>query len=271
MILGVINWLMIYGGDQNMVQRYAAARSMREARKATALYSAIALPMWVLFFFVGTALFVYYSKFPDDQASMLEADQVLPYFILTRLPAGVAGILISAVLAAAMSSLDSGINAVSTVGVVDFMKPWSRKTRSDGFYLKWAKVIGLVAILIVMLGAIVFSRIEKESMNDISLIVTSIFGGCLMGLFMIGFFTKHVDGPTATVAMVIAILFNIYLALGWFGLLPEYLTWKLHSYWFGAIVNGLFMAIALAIGSFRRGHKDLAGLTIWTIKSGKDR
>ena len=64
-ILGVVNWLMIYGGDQNMVQRYVAARSTHEARKATALYSAIALPMWILFFFIGTSLFAYYNVFPD--------------------------------------------------------------------------------------------------------------------------------------------------------------------------------------------------------------
>ena len=77
-LLGVVNWLAIYGGDQNLVQRYVSARSTREARKATILYSAIALPMWTFFFFVGTSLFVFYRVFPDPTVAGLEADQVLP-------------------------------------------------------------------------------------------------------------------------------------------------------------------------------------------------
>lgn len=182
---------MIYSGDQNMVQRYAAARSTGEARKATAIYSAIALPMWIMFFFVGTALFVYYAIFPNPTVSALEPDQILPYFILTQVPAGVACIIIAAVLAAAMSSLDSGINATSTVSISDLMKPHLTKHRSDRFYLGAARIIAGVVTLVVILGAITFSRIEKESMNDLSLVVTSIFGGCLMGLFVLGLFFRQ--------------------------------------------------------------------------------
>ncbi|GJM33603.1 MAG: sodium:solute symporter [Saprospiraceae bacterium] len=265
-ILGVVNWLMIYGGDQNMVQRYAAARSTREARKATALYSVIALPMWTLFFFVGTSLFAYYAVFPDPGVAALEADQVLPYFILKNLPAGVAGIVISAVLAAAMSSLDSGINAISTVSVIDLMKPYLAKDRDDKYYLRSARLIAMVVTLLVILGAIIFSRIEKESMNDLSLIVTSIFGGCLMGLFMLGFFTRRVDGTAATMAMVLAILFNIYLGLGSIGWLPPALSLGIHSYWVGATVNGFFIVLALLISYLSpKKEKDLTGLTIWTM------
>ncbi len=265
-ILGVVNWLMIYGGDQNMVQRYAAARSTREARKATALYSIIALPMWILFFFVGTSLFVYYSAFPDPTITGLEADQVLPYFILTKVPAGVAGIVISAVLAAAMSSLDSGINAIATVSVIDLMKPFAIKDHDDQYYLRAARLVAVGATAFVISGAIFFSHIEKESMNDISLIVTSIFGGCLMGLFMLGFFSRRVEGGAATIAMVGAILFNIYLGLGALGWLPPAVTLGLHSYWVGAAVNGFFIVFALAL-SFLRGKEtgDLEGLTVWTM------
>lgn len=271
-VLGLVNWLMIYGGDQNMVQRYAAARSTLEARRATALYSAIALPMWILFFFVGSSLFVYYYTFQNPYVSQLETDQVLPYFILTEIPAGVAGIVISAVLAAAMSSLDSGINAVSTVTVIDLVKPYLAKGRSDKYYLMTARLIGLGVSILVIFGAVVFSRIEKESMNDVSLIVTSIFGGCVMGLFMLGFFTRSVDGTSATIAMALAILFNVYLGLGLLGWLPEAVTLNLHSYWVGAAVNACFIALALILSRLRRKEPGkLQGLTVWTMagKRGK--
>lgn len=265
-LLGVINWLAIYSGDQNMVQRYAAARSTREARKATIVYTAFALPLWVMFFFVGTSLFVYYQNFPDPAINGMEADQVLPYFILTKVPAGLAGIVIAAVMAAAMSSLDSGINAISTVAVVDLMKPWLAKNRTDHFYLRAARIVATLVTLVVVLGAILFSSIPKESMNDVSLIVTSVFGGCLMGLFLLGFFTTVVDGTAATIAMICAIMFNIYLGLGLAEILPSAITLPVHSYWTGALVNGMFLALAYGIGLVRGRPKELQGLTIWTLQ-----
>lgn len=267
-ILGIINWLGIYAGDQNIVQRYASARSTREARKSTIVYSAIALPMWTLFFFIGTALFVYYLSFPDSTVASLEADQILPYFILTEIPPVISGIIISAVIAAAMSTMDSGINAISTVSVVDLMKPWLAKNRPDSYYLRYAHYIAGFVTGLVITGAIIFSQIEKESMNDISLIVTSVFGGCLMGLFIMGFFTERIDGVSALIALLIAVAFNIYLGMGLLKLLPDAWILPIHSYWVGAMVNGLFIVLAYLIGVFRnRKDRNLSGLTIWTMKN----
>ena len=82
LILGIINWLNIYSGEQTLVQRYVSASSLREARKATLLFSGIAVPMWTSFFFIGTALFVFFRVHPDPVAAALQPDQVLPYFIL---------------------------------------------------------------------------------------------------------------------------------------------------------------------------------------------
>ena len=268
-ILGIINWLGIYAGDQNMVQRYASAKSTREARKATIIYSAIAIPMWTLFFFIGTALFAYYQVFPDPVIQGLDADQVLPYFILSKIPPVISGIIISAVIAAAMSTMDSGINAISTVSVVDLMKSWLVKNRADKYYLKAAHLIAVATTILVIGGAIVFSQMEKESMNDVSLIVASVFGGCLMGLFIMGFFTTRIDGFSATLAMIMAVLFNVYLGLGILGVLPDSIVWSIHSYWVGAIVNAVFIVLALAISLFRKNAQDLDGLTVWTSKRKK--
>jgi SSS family solute:Na+ symporter len=267
-ILGIINWLGIYAGDQNIVQRYASARTTREAQKATLIYSAIALPMWTLFFFIGTSLFAFYLVFPDPFVATLEADQVLPYFILSEIPPVISGIIVSAIIAAVMSTMDSGINAISTVSVIDLMKPWLAKNRPDSYYLRSAHLIATLVTILVILGAITFSQIDKESMNDISLIVTSVFGGCLMGLFIMGFFTNRIDGFSATIALVMAVIFNIYLGLGLLGVLPESWILPVHSYWVGALVNGAFIFIAYGIGLIRnKPDKDLAGLTVWTMKA----
>ncbi len=269
-LLGMVTWLGIYSGDQNMVQRYAAAKSLRSARRATALFSCIALPLWTLFFFVGTTLFVYYLQFPDPAVAELAADEVLPYFVLTRIPVGLAGLGIAAVMAATMSSLDSGINSISTVVTVDLMKPYWAKGRSDQFYLRSARWIAAGVTLVTVAGAIGFSRIEKESMNDVSLIVTSVFGGCLMGLFLVGFFTQRVDGTSAMIAMALAIGFNIYLGLDLVGLIPEGAALHIHSYWSGALVNGLFIVLAYGLSWVRgRTPRDLTGLTVWTMPARK--
>jgi SSS family solute:Na+ symporter len=267
LLLGIVNWLAIYGGDQNIVQRYVSSRSTREARKATLLYSALALPMWAFFFFVGTSLFVFYQVFPSDAVGELAADQVLPYFILNRIPAGVAGLIVAAIVAAAMSTLDSSINAVATVAVVDVLKPFLARDRSDRYYLWAARLIATCAALLMVVGALIFSRIPKESMNDISLIVTSVFGGCLMGLFMLGFFTRRVDGFAATCGLTVAVVFNIYLGLGALEVLPPSWRLRVHSYWVGALVNGCFVIVAYLIALLRDCPPwHLNGLTVWTTE-----
>ncbi|GAA4443375.1 sodium:solute symporter family transporter [Novipirellula rosea] len=265
-MLGVVNWLAIYGGDQNIVQRYVSAKSTREARKATIIYSSLALPMWAFFFFVGTSVFAYYQTFPDPAVAALQADQVLPFFILNHIPAGLAGLIVAAIIAAAMSTLDSSLNAIATVTVVDLMKPLLARDRSDRFYLVAARVIATAAAVLMILGGLIFANLPKESMNDISLIVTSIFGGCLMGLFMVGFFTERVDGLSATCALLAAVVFNVYLGLGALQVLPVDYRLPVHSYWTGALVNFTFIVFAYVTARVRnRAPRDLAGLTVWTL------
>jgi solute:Na+ symporter, SSS family len=267
-LLGVVNWLAIFGGDQNMVQRYVSARSTREAKKAVLVYTVLALPIWTLFFFVGTSLFVFYKTFPDEKISGLAANEILPYFILNRIPDGLSGLIIAAIVAAAMSTLGACINAVSTVTVVDILKPNFTKKQSDRFHLVAALLISAFASTFIIGGALFFTAIPKESMNDISLIVTSVFGGCLMGLFILGFFTRRIDGFAANCALVTAMLLNIYLGLGAIGLIPASLRLAVHSYWVGALVNLCFMSVAYIVALVRnKPPVALTGLTIWTSAS----
>ncbi len=86
--------------------------------------------------------------------------------------------------------------------------------------------------------------------------------------FIVGFFSRIVDGVSATIAMSLAILANIYIGLGALGLLPENWTLRIHSYWVGAAINALFIALAYLISlSRRRPPSNLEGLTVWTPAS----
>ncbi|QDV50904.1 sodium:solute symporter [Gimesia fumaroli] len=266
-LLGIINWLTIYSSDQNVVQRFIAARSLREARKATTLYSILAVFTWSFFFLIGTCVFVFYQIHPDPAVKDLQADEIFPWFILTQVPAGLAGLVISGVMAAAMSSLDSSINSISTVMTVDLLKPWLAPGRDDRFYLRMARAIAILASALMIAGAIFFSSIEKESMNDLSWIIASVFGGCLLGLFMLGFFTRRIDNTAAIIGLAGAIVVNLYLGLSTGGWLPNHWTLPIHSYWVGILVNLAFIFIAVAVSLFRGANpRELHGLTVWTLK-----
>ena len=270
-ILGIFWWLTEYSSNQNVIQRYAASISTREARKATALCALMSVPTWSFFFFLGTCIFVFYRVFPDEAVSALEADQIFPYFMLTQIPAGIAGLVIAGALAAAMSSLDSSINAVATVTVVDIVKRYWAVGREDAYYLKWARWLSALAAALMISGALVFWKIPKESMVDLNTIVTAIFGGCVCSLFLVGFFTIRVDYRSSLIALVLAIGFNIYLMLNSMNLLPECLAWKVHSYWIGILVNLFFVIVAMVIGRIRnKPHTNLKGLTVWTLEKSQN-
>jgi SSS family solute:Na+ symporter len=120
LILGLTNWLTEYATNQNVIQRYIAARSEKEARKAVWVCVLSSLPIWAFYMFLGTALYVFYQQFPSVETGQMldgtrKAEEIVPWFILNEMPTGLSGIVIAAALAAAMSSLDSSINAISTV------------------------------------------------------------------------------------------------------------------------------------------------------------
>ena len=266
-MVGIFSWVNEYSSNQNVVQRYLSASSTREARKATAICAVMSVPTWVLFFFIGTALWVYYQTVPDAAVAGLEADQVFPHFIVTQIPVGLAGLIIASVLAAAMSSLDSSINAVSTVTVVDVLKRVVAPGRSDRFYLNWAKAIAVAAGLLMIGGGIVFHNIEKESMVDLALIISAVFGGCLCGMFLLGFFTTRVGYAAVLWATLVATLANVYFVLNLLGWLPAGWGVEVHSYWVGLLVNVVFVVVAYAVSwVWPAESRDLDRLTVWTMR-----
>ena len=103
-------------------------------------------------------------------------------------------------------------------------------------------------------------------MNDVNWITSSVFGGCLVGLFMVGFFTRRVDAFSAMTALAVSILLNVYLGVCLAGWLPESVSVNVHSYWVGVIVNLAFVVVAYSVSLFRRPPERLSGLTVWTLE-----
>jgi SSS family solute:Na+ symporter len=318
-LIGLFNWTSEYSYNQNVIQRYVAASSTREARKATLLCGLMSMPMWAFFFFVGTCLYVLYQVVPDpavvalapgqvleplkEGALKMKVDAVFPHFILTKVPAGIAGAVIAAVLAAAMSSLDSSINAIATVTVVDIVKKYAAPNRNDTFYLRVAWIVSGIAAAFMIGGALfinyIMMRHGAENMVDLGFIIGAVLGGCLLGMYLLGFFTTRVDYRSLMIALVLAIVWNAYLVLGAYDLLPIVdqqtlfstlgatigqkvydvlnshslvpfrLSLNVHQYWVNILVNAAFVVLAYGISILRQARgalrPDVRGLTIWTM------
>ena len=266
LLLGLTGFTTEYSSNQNVIQRYIAAKSTREARKATLICVCSALPTWILFFFLGTCLFVFYNVFPSEAVKGLSADEVLPHFILTETFPGLGGLIIAACMAAAMSSLDSSINAIATIGTVDFVKRFG-KPKSDRQNLFIAKIIAVIAGCIMILGGIVIIYIPKESVNDFNIIVASLFGGGMLSIYMLGFFNRRVSYRSIVIGVILAILANLYLMLNSFGWLPACLSISgIHVYWTSIIVNLVLAFSAYMLSFLFPNRKKLDGLTVWTLK-----
>src|ERR1700748_3676815 len=137
-INGVFYAIQKYGTDQTVVQRYLTARTDKAAIRASLMGVLLTVPVWMLFMFIGTGLFVYYQTHPAPVS--LRSDAVFPYFIMTKLPSGLVGFIISAMTSAAICSMSADLNSLGAVGVEDYYKKL-RPGRSDQEYLRTGRWI----------------------------------------------------------------------------------------------------------------------------------
>jgi len=193
-----------YGSDQAVIQRYLTTRDERAAARGIWTNGILCIPASVLFFGMGTALFAFYKSRPDLLSPTLEdADAIFPWYIVTELPAGVAGVLIAGVFAAAMSSLDSSMNSVATAVTTDFYRRF-RPGAPDRACLRLARVVTVVVGAAGMVFALVMTGWDIKSLWDEFARVLGLFSGGLAGLFLLGIFTRRANGRGAVVGLLLS-------------------------------------------------------------------
>jgi solute:Na+ symporter, SSS family len=199
-----------HGTEQLMVQRLLAAKTEAQSRAALFFSWIVIFFQFALFLFIGVLLFVHYSDagLPAPQS----ADSIYPMFIWNSLPAGFAGLVIAAILAAGMSNLSAALNALASTTVMDFYKPFVMRrepTRPDAHFLgvaRWATVAwGVVLFLVGLVARHVSSVLEA------GLTIASILYGSLLGVFLLGLLTKRVQQTSAMIAMITGLLLMIYI------------------------------------------------------------
>jgi len=250
LVYGVFINLMNFGIDQNFVQRYFTAKSTREASFSVWLSALLFPVVSAIFFFIGTGIYSYAQSDPEflqglrtsvaegvlmqegaeASPSAVEAkaselttadlgDKALPYFIAHRLPAGIAGLLIAAIFAAAMSSMDTSLNSSATVFYVDVYKGAFRPNASERESMNVLRVATFALGVIGTVTALAMLRIK--SALDAWWTLQGVFTGGMLGLFLLGLICRRARNAHAIAAILVGILTIVWLSLSTTHFWPE--------------------------------------------------
>ncbi len=250
------NNLVPYTADQAVVQRYLTPSDERRAASAVWTGTFLALPASIVFFGLGTALFAFYRAHPERLNPLGQGDQVFAWFIVQELPAGLSGLLIAGVFAAAMSSLDSSMNSIATTVTTDFYRRF-RPEADDRRCLALARGLTLLLGALAAAVALWFAQAGIQSLFDQFLELVGLLGGTLAGLFALGIFTREATGPGALVGAAASLGL-----LGWVATATD-----LSGLLYAAIGIVSCMAIGwLASLVLPRPARSIEGLTIHTLR-----
>lgn len=254
-LAGALLSLVQMATDQVAVQRYMTARDMKTARKGLWLKLWVTIPILGLFYFTGAVLRAFYNHAPDPLATKAidKADQILPYFVVHELPAGLPGILIAAVFAASMSTISAGLNSLASATMVDFQQRLTSKPLPpDAVQIRHARLWTLFYGIIVIALAFLVSHLGNlvESVNTI----IGLVGGPLLALFLLGVFVPRISAKPALIGTAIGFATGIL----------SYMHTPVSFLWFTTIgcVSTTLTALALSFVFPGRPAEQLKGL-VW--------
>jgi SSS family solute:Na+ symporter len=225
-IVGIIWSASRYGTDQHVVQRYLVAKSDKEARRSAYLGGMLAVPVWILFMFFGACMWGYFqsrgmlnesnvivdqiTKIPvldPSTGNPLGGEMIVPFFLKTVMPSGLMGLLVAAIAAAAMSTLDSDLNAVGSVVVDDFYARFKPDV-SDGKRL----FVGRLAVAVIGAVSIISSLfwVGVESAVDFLTVLVSIATAGILGLFLLGACFRKTTTRGAVAGILCCALFTLW-------------------------------------------------------------
>src|SRR5947209_1253457 len=211
-----------HGTDQLLVQRLLTCRNKRESQKALILSGFVVLFQFALFLTIGVMLYAYYRAQPLTE-KLTSSDQIFPYFIVHHLPRGIAGLVIAAIFAAAMSNLSGSLNSLASSTVLDFYRPLINPRADDKFLLglsRWLTAGWGVALIIIA----VMSR-GLKSVLVAGLTIASLVYGPMLGAFLLGVLTRRANqtgvmaGMTVSLAFMLAVWLYTSIAWTWYVLM----------------------------------------------------
>ena len=259
--------------DQVSMQRYLACKSLRDAQWALWAKPALSIPLNVLMFGLGLALYAHYQLNQELAEGIVKADQAFPHFILHEMPHGLCGLIIVAIFAAAMSSIDSGIHTVSTVCIEDFYKRLFRPDASDRHCLILARCLMVFWGCVIVSIALAYGQVG--SIFDMMASLMAPFFGCATGIFLLGTASRRANaggtlcGGLIGYALVMWVAFCFHQVDGQWHFLPAAADATdvkvISKFWYpfvsfiGTITSGYLISLALP----RPAEQQVRGLNIW--------
>ncbi|MBM4222029.1 MAG: sodium:solute symporter, partial [Gammaproteobacteria bacterium] len=204
--------LLPYTASQDVVQRYVTTPDQQTAARGIWLNALVSVPAQGLFFCIGTALFVFYKQQPGQLEVTLQNDAIFPFFIMSQLPVGVAGLVVAGIFAAAQSTLASRMKSIATAYVADFHHRL-RPAASDRDCLRVARWATILVGAAGTVAALVMAATDIRTIYSLVLEFMGLLGGTLSGLFVLGIFSRRASGHGALVGAVLsaAIVFSVRL------------------------------------------------------------
>lgn len=221
LLLGFVGMLASSGADQLILQTYLTAKSEREAKAALVRNALYLKPISLVFPVLGLIMFTYFHHHPETAALMRTPDDALPVFAAHVLPAGVRGVMVMAIVSAVVSSLTSGLAAISASLQMHAMQCWYKTTLSDRQSVQIARALIFVGgILLTLCGLGVQVLGERNNILQILNIVMYPFAGVLLGIFLLGVLTHRASGAGVLIGAIVGFSVTICVPLSKV-LLPE--------------------------------------------------
>ena len=197
-ISAVFTKLSLAGADQISIQRYLSTRNEKDATRSLVWGTLLGVPVMFLLFLTGLGLFWFYGTHPDKALPGMAGDHALARFISNELPPGVGGIIMAAILAAVMSTVDSGLNSLSTCTITDFYSRLLNPDASESRRLGYAKLMtvawGLFSIVSAALMIWLYgAQRGRNPLVIVSEVTLGFFGGILLGVFLLGVLTRRAN------------------------------------------------------------------------------
>ncbi|MBP3710865.1 MAG: sodium/solute symporter [Bacteroidaceae bacterium] len=210
---GIANNLISYTSDQTVIQRYMTTKDEKSAGRSILVNGFMSVFISVAFYFIGTGLYTFYKTHPQSlDITMQHADAIFPYFMMSQMPAGIAGLLIAAIFAATMSTISSNINSVSTAFSVDFVQRFRPRT-TDAALLRVARWTCVVSGLIGLGIALLMATWDIASLLDYFNTILGLLTSGLGGLFVMAVFFPRIKGRAALTGFIAGelVVFLMYL------------------------------------------------------------
>ncbi|PRW62527.1 sodium:solute symporter [Actinopolyspora mortivallis] len=202
-----------HGADQLMVQRLLACRTLADSRRAVIVSGLVVTAQFALFLFVGVMLWAFFSGADPEAMGMASSDELFPRFVVTELPPGLTGLLLAGILAAAMSTLSSSLNSLSTSTISDLYQRLTRRVPDEWTLLRLARTATLGWALVFVGFASVFTTTDNPVV-EVGLGIASYTYGALLGAFLLGLLVRGARHGDALAAFVTTLLGVLWLAGG---------------------------------------------------------